>query len=244
MAEVAELFPYLDGDDEEALELEEADGEAFDGSPYWPSALVPNLFSPIFSSGRRSSPSSSDHVDSTSDSSECVYNQIFFPHDDGFEHMPPSPPIDHPLPETLDFRNFRVLDAIDDCVDLDETDEGESGHRIFTGSRVTGGVPSAGGLRVVDLGSDTNSSSDDRGFAGPDFDSGGGASGRLEGDLGLPLCWDFLPIDDVRGDPSEDFEWEEVDDRLDGRGVLSMMVGIDDEGVSRGRGKLRMVNSC
>uniref|UniRef100_A0A6V7QY64 RING-type E3 ubiquitin transferase n=1 Tax=Ananas comosus var. bracteatus TaxID=296719 RepID=A0A6V7QY64_ANACO len=43
-------------------------------------------------------------------------------------------------------------------------------------------------------------------------------------DLGIPLCWDCLQIEDQRRDPNEDFEWEEVDGRVDERDVLSITI--------------------
>ncbi|XP_065879640.1 uncharacterized protein [Euphorbia lathyris] len=45
----------------------------------------------------------------------------------------------------------------------------------------------------------------------------------------IPLCWDSLQLDDHR-ENNEDFEWEEVDGRVDEREVLSMF--IDDEEAS------------
>lgn len=40
-----------------------------------------------------------------------------------------------------------------------------------------------------------------------------------------PLCWDSLRLEEERRDFDVDLEWEEVDERLDERDFLSMMVG-------------------
>lgn len=48
---------------------------------------------------------------------------------------------------------------------------------------------------------------------------------------GTPLCWDSLHLEDNR-ENNEDFEWEEVDGRIDEREVLSMITAEDDRSVS------------
>ncbi|KAK7330248.1 hypothetical protein VNO77_24436 [Canavalia gladiata] len=48
----------------------------------------------------------------------------------------------------------------------------------------------------------------------------------------IPLCWDSLQLDDNRDNNYEDFEWEEVDARVDEREVLSMLAVEDDRSVS------------
>ncbi|XP_020537506.1 uncharacterized protein LOC105640682 isoform X2 [Jatropha curcas] len=47
----------------------------------------------------------------------------------------------------------------------------------------------------------------------------------------IPLCWDSLQLEDHR-EHNEDFEWEEVDGRVDEREVLSMFVDDDEASVS------------
>ncbi|XP_027331188.1 E3 ubiquitin-protein ligase CIP8-like [Abrus precatorius] len=47
----------------------------------------------------------------------------------------------------------------------------------------------------------------------------------------IPLCWDSLQLEDNR-DNYEDFEWEEVDGRVDEREVLNMLAVEDDRSVS------------
>ncbi|WRX17247.1 zinc finger protein [Theobroma cacao] len=46
--------------------------------------------------------------------------------------------------------------------------------------------------------------------------------------VSIPLCWDSLQLEDRR-DTNEDFEWEEVDGRVDEREVLSVFVDADDD---------------
>ncbi|CAN1228159.1 E3 ubiquitin-protein ligase RING1 [Linum grandiflorum] len=45
----------------------------------------------------------------------------------------------------------------------------------------------------------------------------------------FPLCWNSLRLDDQR-DQNDDFEWEEIDGRVDEREVLSMFLEDDDDG--------------
>ncbi|XWS60389.1 hypothetical protein CRYUN_Cryun07bG0032300 [Craigia yunnanensis] len=49
-----------------------------------------------------------------------------------------------------------------------------------------------------------------------------------DGSVGIPLCWDSLQLEDCR-ETNEDFEWEEVDGRVDEREVLSVFVDGDDD---------------
>ncbi|OMO67967.1 Zinc finger, RING-type [Corchorus capsularis] len=44
----------------------------------------------------------------------------------------------------------------------------------------------------------------------------------------IPLCWDSLQLEDRR-ETNEDFEWEEVDGRVDEREVLSVFLDADDD---------------
>ncbi|XWS51276.1 hypothetical protein CRYUN_Cryun12cG0162800 [Craigia yunnanensis] len=46
--------------------------------------------------------------------------------------------------------------------------------------------------------------------------------------VSIPLCWDSLQLEDLR-ETNEDFEWEEVDGRVDEREVLSVFVDGDDD---------------
>lgn len=74
------------------------------------------------------------------------------------------------------------------------------------------------GLRIVGFESDTDS--EEGHSAGVDLDlnsDGGDVPERISDDMGLPLYLDCLQLGD-RGEPSGDFDWEEVE-------VLSMMVG-------------------
>ncbi|XP_020596766.1 uncharacterized protein LOC110036621 [Phalaenopsis equestris] len=96
----------------------------------------------------------------------------------------------------------------------------------------------APGLRFVGFGSDSDSSEHDGVIAATDCDAVSAGPDRTPDGLGQHLSWGFIPVDEERRNSSEEFEWEEVDDRLDDRGVLSMMVGINDDETSSGRGEV------
>ncbi|XP_020083087.1 uncharacterized protein LOC109706572 [Ananas comosus] len=82
------------------------------------------------------------------------------------------------------------------------------------------------GLRIAAFDSDSDSDSDGQIVAiGADSDSESIEDrDAMPEDLGIPLCWDCLQIEDQRRDPNEDFEWEEVDGRVDERDVLSITI--------------------
>ncbi|XP_010261518.1 PREDICTED: uncharacterized protein LOC104600329 [Nelumbo nucifera] len=80
--------------------------------------------------------------------------------------------------------------------------------------------------RLVNIESD--SGDEEVGVLGIDLQSGDDDDDGLDrapDDLGLPLCWDCLHLEDQR-DANEDFEWEEV---IDAREVLSMVIDADEE---------------
>ncbi|KAL0914996.1 hypothetical protein M5K25_015391 [Dendrobium thyrsiflorum] len=215
MAEVVGLFQCLDKEEGEEGEEEEAeDGEEEeDESLYWSSALIPICFDPVFSSACRSS--FSDSEESATAASDCSdYNTPLAR--DLSEDTPPSPLFD-PYLEALDSRDFTVHDS------LDGGELGAVGNRLFVSSPESHG----GDLRIVGFGSESDSSEHD-GVIAPD---------RAPDDLGGHLSWSFIPTDDRRRNSSEEFEWEEVDDRLDDRGVLGMMVGNETDVTSSRRGE-------
>ncbi|CAK9147890.1 unnamed protein product [Ilex paraguariensis] len=81
-----------------------------------------------------------------------------------------------------------------------------------------------GGLRVVDIGSDSDF--EENGVIGIDLNENDdfGVENEIVGDnddSGLRIRWDSFQLEDHR-DVNEDFEWEEVDGRIDEREVLSM----------------------
>lgn len=85
------------------------------------------------------------------------------------------------------------------------------------------------GLRMI--GFDSDSDTDDELIPAP-VASGGAGAGAGAGGRGCgstspdhDVCWDCFRIDNPVPDMTEDFEWEEVDGRLDDRALLSMMVG-------------------
>ncbi|XP_043715834.1 uncharacterized protein LOC122664182 [Telopea speciosissima] len=94
-------------------------------------------------------------------------------------------------------------------------------------STVHAAEPFVEGLRVVGIGSDSDE--EEVGRLGIDVHSGyDDELDRARDDLGLTLCWDCLRLEDQR-DTNEDFEWEEVNERVDEREVLSMVIDADEE---------------
>lgn len=215
MSEVLELCPYLDEGEEE----EEAEGGVgVDDSLYWSSARIPIHYASRFTSSYLGS---SDSEESTIADSDCCDYHIPLSHDSS-SHTPPSPLFD-PYHETLVTRDFNALDIVHDF--SDEGDLGAIENRHFISSPESCG----GALRIVDFGSESDSSENDGVIAAVDCDNGSITPDRTLGDLSQHRSWAFIPIDDVQRNSSEDFEWEEVDDRLDDRGVLGMMVDISND---------------
>lgn len=102
-------------------------------------------------------------------------------------------------------------------------------------------------MRVVGFGSDSDSEDNDNMLA-IDLNSGDeygldrlniendnydnvGDDDEEDASVTIPLCWDSLQLEDHR-ENNEDFEWEEVDGRVDEREVLSMFVDDDEASVS------------
>ncbi|KAL6973523.1 hypothetical protein U1Q18_027710 [Sarracenia purpurea var. burkii] len=117
-----------------------------------------------------------------------------------------------------------------------------------------GGEHFAGGLRVVGIASD--SAEDENEVMGIDLNAEDdcGLDNACDDDTSLNLCWDSFLLEDHR-DATEDFEWEEVDGRVEEREVLSMFfdANVDEDldgsvttvipspeeiGVERGEGAL------
>lgn len=94
------------------------------------------------------------------------------------------------------------------------------------------------GLRVIGFGSDSDSDVENENvneiaLGGLSIHSGDEYVHEDDHDdvAGTPLRWDSLQLEDNR-ETNEDFEWEEVDDRVDEREVLSMFVDENDDGNS------------
>lgn len=89
-------------------------------------------------------------------------------------------------------------------------------------------VVRAGGLTVVEIDSDSDSYSENE-IVGEDFNSGdqNDEASRVD-DFDLPLCWDCLRLEDQRS-VNEDYEWEEVDEMMDDRDVLNMVIEGDED---------------
>ncbi|KAJ4713268.1 E3 ubiquitin-protein ligase RING1 [Melia azedarach] len=121
---------------------------------------------------------------------------------------------------------------IDDIANDDEYD-------FFVERRVSGEVGSTG-LRVIGFGSDSDSDDENvneniNEIALGDLALHSGDEYVHEDDhddvTSIPLCWDSLQLEDNR-ETNEDFEWEEVDSRVDEREVLSMFIDDNDDGNS------------
>ncbi|KAF5191946.1 E3 ubiquitin-protein ligase ring1 [Thalictrum thalictroides] len=89
------------------------------------------------------------------------------------------------------------------------------------------------GLRIVGIGSDSDEDVDD-GILRVDFRSGEeDGLGEVQDDLAIPLCWDCLRLEDPGETNGNDlYEWEEIEDRVDDRDVLSMMMDYEERSVS------------
>ncbi|XP_026662601.2 E3 ubiquitin-protein ligase CIP8-like isoform X2 [Phoenix dactylifera] len=222
MAKVAELFllPFEEvlegeGDEDEDVDIEDYNPETLDLPPFFSFDLPLSPPSPTFDSPGLILPAFSS---------------------------PSSYPSPRSRAEILDPADFRVLDGAEDMgsdylglgpgLGFDDDQEIRGGADFFVDrhgrSEHPHDAPSRGGegLRIVGPGSDSDSEDEQIAAGGSNSDAGGYRSD----DLPSPLCWDCLRIeDDRRGDLDEDFEWEEVDGRLDEREVLSMMVGDDEE---------------
>ncbi|KAJ4973414.1 hypothetical protein NE237_006588 [Protea cynaroides] len=83
------------------------------------------------------------------------------------------------------------------------------------------------GLRVVGIGSDSDEE-EEEGMGAVVHSAYDDELDRAPDDLDLPLCWDCLHLEDQR-EANEDFEWEEVDERVDERDVLSMVIDVVEE---------------
>lgn len=117
------------------------------------------------------------------------------------------------------------------------------GNDFFIGRRVSGsdaaGTPSTANrvrrfescVRLVGFGSDSDE--EENGVLGMCVHSEDEYNVHDENDdvASIPLCWDSLQLEENR-DNNEDFEWEEVDGRVDEREVLSMFTIEDDRSVS------------
>lgn len=137
-------------------------------------------------------------------------------------------------------------------VELDEDEDDEDGNCAGLGFVVSdcgdeffiarresangnpGSSSSLGGLRVVRiesdseeddgnelLGIDVHSEEEDYGLDNVNYD-----------DVNIPLCWDSLQLED-HGEANNEFEWEEVDGRVDEREVLSFVADpVEEESIS------------
>ncbi|MQM16329.1 hypothetical protein Taro_049284 [Colocasia esculenta] len=88
--------------------------------------------------------------------------------------------------------------------------------------------PEGEGLRIVGFGSDSESDEE--------IEIACRMRTNLEGgdvpDVGLPLPWDSLRIEEERGDPNEDFDWEEVEVTMNEREVVGTVFVDEDSSIA------------
>uniref|UniRef100_A0A5B7AV51 RING-type E3 ubiquitin transferase n=2 Tax=Davidia involucrata TaxID=16924 RepID=A0A5B7AV51_DAVIN len=83
-----------------------------------------------------------------------------------------------------------------------------------------------GGLRVVGIESDSDEDVNEAAGIVLNQEDDYGFDNERDDDTSLQICWDSFQLEDHR-DANEDFEWEEVDGRVDEREVLSMFFDAD-----------------
>ncbi|XP_028763614.1 uncharacterized protein LOC114721889 [Neltuma alba] len=120
---------------------------------------------------------------------------------------------------------------------------GGDGDDFLFGRRVSGsesvGTPSTASrirpfdncVRLVEFGSDSDEEDDGTLCVRAHSEDEYNVHDENDDVAGFPLCWDSLQVEQY-GENTEDFEWEEVDGRVDEREVLSMLTGEDDASVS------------
>ncbi|KAG5522670.1 hypothetical protein RHGRI_034719 [Rhododendron griersonianum] len=137
----------------------------------------------------------------------------------------------------------------------DDCDEGDFGFRVGSDSEVNESEFPGMGLNVVDnddcglgLGFDDGCDDGSLGFRvgadseeddeneflgmGLNVEDNNDNNIGCDDDISLQLCWDSFQLEDSNRDGVEDFEWEEVDARVDEREVLSMFDVDEDLDVS------------
>ncbi|XP_059641875.1 uncharacterized protein LOC132283859 [Cornus florida] len=118
---------------------------------------------------------------------------------------------------------FMVADCGDDFFMSRRGSASESGES----SALCGGTDQfVGDLRVVGIGSDSEEDKSEVLDIDLNAEDDFALDNTCEDGTGLRLCWDSFGLEDHR-DVNEDFEWEEVDGRVDEREVLSMFLDAD-----------------
>ncbi|XP_008807019.2 E3 ubiquitin-protein ligase Praja-2-like [Phoenix dactylifera] len=250
MAEASDLsLLHIEEFAADEIEEQEDRPETLDSPPSWPSAtapagatrcaLGPDLFAP--------DPSDPGYSDQDSDCSDDHATLAF----DLFDRSSTRPicAATDPFSESLQSPNFRASEGPEEVGSdylglgsgFEDQEDGEDADRevvvsdwgadyFFMGRRsspsesidFSGARPvDSEGLRIA--GFDSDSDSDEQ------IVDGGESQDRINDDLGLPLCWDCLQLEEQRRDLSIEMEWEEVDERLEDRDVLSIMVVGNDE---------------
>lgn len=112
-----------------------------------------------------------------------------------------------------------------DCGDEFFVSRRESLSESGESSSVSGGPQYfMGGLRIVDIGTDSEDGFNED-VLGIDLNVDDDVG---DDDSSLRICWDSLQLEDNR-DVNDDFEWEEVDGRVDEREVMSMFFDAEAE---------------
>lgn len=169
---------------------------------------------------------SSTHSDSDSDSVSCFVTDLFETRsrfcscDDDTDINPFSDDIVCDLHRTQQVLGLGLGFEIDSQTNNDDDDNYD---RVFNFTVGDG----SDGLRVVGFGSDSDSCVEEEDRVGDDGGGGGGFD-----DLDVRLCWDSLCLEDQRT-LNEGFEWEEVEERVNEREDLGLVLDeVDIEGNS------------
>ncbi|KAG1363736.1 E3 ubiquitin ligase BIG BROTHER-related-like [Cocos nucifera] len=250
MAEASDLL-LLPLEEFAADEIEEQEGrpETLDSPPSWASAtawrgaarcaLGAGIFVP--------DPSDPVHSDQDSDSLDDHATLAF----DLFDRSSTRPigATTAPFPEPLQSPDFRVSEGPEEVRSdylglgsgFEDHEDGEGTEREVVVSYWGGDDLVFGRMsspsESIDFSRARHVDSEGLRIAGFDSDSdsdeqivdSGESQDRINDDLGLPLCWDCLQLEEQRRDFNIELEWEEVDDRLEERDVLSIMIVGNDE---------------
>lgn len=110
---------------------------------------------------------------------------------------------------------FIVADSGDDFVPLNRITDSRDARS-----------DSGDSLRVTDIDFDSDEAGDNESINLVDADSG---SGFDEQEASFHLCWDAFHLQDEITNPNEDFEWEEVNNRINESEALGMFFGEEDD---------------
>lgn len=133
--------------------------------------------------------------------------------------------------EREDSCGFCVSDCGDDFFVSRRTRVSESRSHVGESSTVFG--PDRNSVRIVAIESDLESEENEIvGFDLPFEDDFDLDHAHNDDDTSVNLCWDTFQLEDNNRETNEDFQWEEVDGRVDERDVLSMALDADEDGLA------------